>query len=177
MSTLLFIIFVPIFYIALIVAAPPLLRIALILAIPLTLLMLVVEVLDLVLTAFICVYLWPFVLFGYLNGLPVFGDDGAIDVAQVDGTAWTYSTGMWLALAFIVFAAYKAGGTRQTAIAHASTGFDDIPSHDDDPPPETVVIREGGTSLGDRVIWHGAAAAIGLALGVTLHNRRRDRFK
>jgi len=107
----------------------------------------------------------------------VFGEDGAIDVTQVDGTAWTYSTGMWLALAFIVFAIHKAVGTRRTEIAHVSFDDNPLPSHDDGPPPESVVPQQGGMSLGDRVIWHGAAAAIGLTLGVALHNRRRDRYE
>ena len=124
-------------------------------------------------------YLWPFVLFGYLNGLPVFGEDGAIDVAQMDGGAWMYGTGMWLALAFIVFAIHKAVQPRETAIAYVRNRFAEFddnppPSSNDDPPPETVVIQRGGMSLGDRVIWHGAAAAIGLALGVTTTTSTRS---
>jgi|SRR5208283_398384 len=179
MSTLLLIIVVPLFYVALIIAAPPLLRLALVLGAVLWLLLKVVQFLDLLLSALICAYLWPFVLLGYLNGLPVFGEDGALDVAQVDGTAWLLSTAMWLALAFIAFAIYKAVGTRRTAIAQVSgefVEFDGNPptSFDDDPPPETTSTQQGGMSLGDRVIWHGAAA-IGLTLGVALHNRRRDR--
>jgi len=69
-STLLMIIFVPLFFAAIFAADPPLIRLALIVGIFLILLMLVVEVLDLILTAFICVYLWPFVLSGIGTDYP-----------------------------------------------------------------------------------------------------------